>query len=149
MLDWYSKPPLDAFALQLQKQADDLVELEGEILKPGPDNIAAQIAMSLGEEFLRIARSYSPVDTGLLRDSHQAGQLEIGQSGNSVEASVIIDIDPNAPENEIWGGFPVVYGAEYHAERLQWFELAAMDMAPLIDRLAGDMFTAYIEDLWR
>jgi len=147
MLSWYAKPPLDVFAAQVDEQADKLRSLN-DITKPGKDNIAMQIALVLGEAYLTLAKSFSPVDTGLLRKEHQLGQEELFSSANSVTASVIVDINPNAPQNIKWGGYPIVYGAEYHAERFQWFALATQAIEPLVKRVSNEMFNAYIVDLW-
>lgn len=149
MLDWSANPNLDVFAAQIMREAERLRSLD-EIKKPGRNNIAMQIAWFLGREYLKLAQAYSPVDTRLLQKSHRVGQPEFKSSSSGIEASVIIDITPDAspPTNVKWGGRPIDYGADYHAEKLQWFDLAAQAIEPLVDRLTNDMFNAYIEDLW-
>ena len=147
MLDWYSKPQLDVFAMRLSKEADRLRSLK-EIEKPSSDNIAMNIAWEIGDQYLVVAQSFSPVDTGLLRKSHRVGQPEFARTNDGITASVIIDIDPDTEENIKWGGYPVDYGAEYHREKLQWFQLATSVMQPVADRIANDMFSVYINDLW-
>jgi len=147
MLRWYANPNLDVFAAQIQKESARLRSLK-EITKPGRNNIASQIAWFLGRQYLEIARGMAPEDTGLLKQSHRVGQPEFSSTTDGIKASVIIDIDPNTIENVRWGGYPVDYGADYHQDRLQWFDHAAAAMDPLIDRLADDMFHAYVERLW-
>lgn len=147
MLKVYAKPNLDIFASQVKEQSDKFKRLN-DISNPGRDNIAMQIALTIGEAYLAMAQSFSPVDTGLLRKEHQLGQEELHNTANGVSASVIIDINPNAPQNIKWGGYPIEYGAAYHAERLQWFDLASQAIEPLVKRVSNEMFNAYIVDLW-
>ncbi|RLC99989.1 MAG: hypothetical protein DRI46_08390 [Chloroflexi bacterium] len=111
---------------------------------PVTSNPALSIVKMVAARAVPLYKAVSPVDTGLLRDSHIVGGSGISDSQSGVEAWAEIIIDPNTEENIKHGGFPRDYGPEYHREKRAWFLEATPPAQELFDKIADEQFQAVI-----
>ena len=135
---------IEAWAAHVRRIAQQLRDVN-EITKATLDNPVHTIVKMVAEQSIPFYQAVSPVDTGLLRQSHILGETGIGQhSTGAVMGFAEIIIDPNAQENVKYGGYPRDYGPEYHRTKREWFLEAEPAAKQLFETLAAEEFSVWV-----
>lgn len=136
---------LEAFAAGIRGWADELRNAERLFNSDTEQNPAAKIVKEIGEAILPIVQALSPIDTGLLQESHILVGPTIEKWGEGVSAQVVITIDPDPSLWNIkYGGRPSVYGPKYHAERRAWFDEGIYAGMPYFESIADQSLDLFV-----